>query len=155
MKKLILATVLCSSQTAFAQWGATAAYTRYMNTEDGANLGDYGSVAAWRSSTVGPLMLSPSLAAEYAPKTKFWGLMLGANLDYPVHERVGLDFMVWIWNDLNGTDFANAAYYAGGGPGASIFLGKWTLSPYVNFYRGFHGGVPWVIAPGVGVGYSF
>lgn len=155
MKTLLIAIALFTATPAEAQWGAMAGYTRYLNADDGVNLGDYGSFGAYRSSTVGPLTISPAIMAEYAPKTKFWGIMAGANADYPVGKRCGLDFMVWVWNDLVGTDFENAAYYAGGGPGLSIFLGQWTIQPYLNFYRGFHGGVPVVVAPGIGVSYGF
>jgi hypothetical protein len=97
--------------------------------------------------------LIPSLSVEYAPETGYWGLVLALVADFPVSDRVGLDVNVTLLHDQPGAKFSEAGYYIGAGVGCSVFLGKWTVSPLVDVFRGLN--VPgWSLVPGVNVAYT-
>ena len=76
--------------------------------------------------------LVPSLVIEFAPENGHWGFVGALVVDFPVTKRIGLDIDAVILHDQPGFDFAKAELLVGGGVGFSIYLGRWTVSPYVN-----------------------
>lgn len=92
--------------------------------------------------------LVPELAVEAAAESGHWGFVLSLVADFPVHARVGLDLDVTVLHDQLRGDFGAAEILVGAGVGFSIFVGRWTLSPYLNLFRDLS--VPgWALVPGV------
>jgi hypothetical protein len=94
------------------------------------------------------IALVPGLSVEAAPESGRWGLVASLVADLPVHQRLGLDVDVTLIHDQSGTDIAHADFLLGAGAGFSVFLGRWTLSPYVNIFRDLvvDG---WAVVPGL------
>ncbi|MDP2933613.1 MAG: hypothetical protein Q8N81_05810, partial [bacterium] len=99
------------------------------------------------------LVLIPGLAVEGSPEFNRWGFVGTFTVDFPMNRFVGIDLTTAVVHDQSGTNFAEAVYFAGGGGGISVFLGKWTVSPSVLVLRGVN--IPGKsIVPGVNIGYT-
>ncbi|GEM_PF-4739685 len=156
MKTLLVALALFTAHPVNAQVGVGVGYTRYLDNT-GFNLGDYASpMVAYNFSLNDTVTVTPAVGFEYAPKTKFWGPMVGANVDFKLHPHFGLDAAAWYWTDGTNADLPKAAMYVGPGAGFSIFVGNWNISPSVAYYRGWNGGVKTVFVPwSIALGYMF
>ncbi|MEW6429953.1 MAG: hypothetical protein AB1730_00485 [Myxococcota bacterium] len=82
------------------------------------------------------------------------GLVVVTTLDWAPNERVGFDLNVALIQDMPGVRFAESLFLLGAGPGVTVFLGKWAVSPFVNFF-GTLNGAGASIVPGVNVGRTF
>ena len=91
--------------------------------------------------------LIPELAVEASPDAARWGFVLTLVADFAVHRRLGLDVDVTILHDQAGADFGAAEFLLGAGVGFSVFVGTWTLSPYVNVFRDVSV-AGWALVPG-------
>lgn len=99
------------------------------------------------------VVLIPGVAVEYSPEFDRWGLVGTLVADFSIHDRVGIDLTAAIVHDQSGAVFDEAVFFGGGGGGVSVFLGKWTISPYALVLRGVN--VPGTsITPGINVGYA-
>ena len=85
-----------------------------------------------------------SVSYEFSPDQLHSGFVVVATLDWAVTKRVGLDLNVAFIQDMPGVNFTKSELYLGAGPGVSIFIDKWTLSPFVNFFGG-------LITPGASI----
>lgn len=95
-----------------------------------------------------------SLSYEWSFDQGRGGFVVVLTGDYALSERVGLDLNVAFIHDMPGVRFAESQLFLGAGPGVSIFLGKWTISPFLNFFGGLNvAGAS--IVPGLNVGYTF
>ncbi len=95
-----------------------------------------------------------SLSIEWSFDQGRGGFVGVLTLDYGLSDRVGLDLNVAFIHDQPGLKFAEAQFFLGAGPGASFFFGKWTLSPFVNFFGGLTvAGAS--IVPGLNLGRTF
>lgn len=92
--------------------------------------------------------LIPALSVEAAPESGRWGFVASLVADFAVHARLGLDVDVVVLHDQPRGDFAAAEFLVGAGGGLSIFLGRWTVSPYVNAFRDLSV-AGWALVPGV------
>lgn len=99
------------------------------------------------------LALVPGLSVEAAPESGRWGFVGSLVADFPVHPRLGLDVDLTVIHDQSGSDFAHADVLLGGGAGFSVFLGRWTVSPYVNVF-GDLAGAGWALVPGLNLAAS-
>ena len=97
--------------------------------------------------------LIPSLSVEVAPENWHWGLVAILTADLALTEKLGLDFDVALIHDQPGFKGLEAVFYIGGGTGVSFFLGKWTLSPFVNFFTAFGAG-GFSIVPGFNAAFA-
>jgi len=94
--------------------------------------------------------LVPELAVEASADSARWGFVLSLVADFAVHRRLGLDVDVTIIHDQPGGDFGAAEFLLGAGVGFSLFIGTWTLSPYVNLFRDVSV-AGWALVPGINV----
>jgi hypothetical protein len=78
------------------------------------------------------------------------GLVAAGTLDFPLSKRVGVDLNLTLIHDMPGVRLADSLFYLGLGPGASIFLGRWAISPYVGFFTGLSA-PGWSLVPGLNV----
>jgi hypothetical protein len=103
---------------------------------------------------VDKLTFIASLSIEYSFDQGRGGFVAVTTLDYALGERVGLDLNVAFIHDQPGLQFSQAQFFLGAGPGVSIFLGKFTLSPFLNFFGGLT--VPGAsIVPGLNLSRTF
>jgi|KBSMisStaDraftv2_1062788.scaffolds.fasta_scaffold1192939_1 hypothetical protein len=94
------------------------------------------------------LTLIPELTVEASPDARRWGFVATLVADFAVHRCIGLDVDVTLLHDQPGGDFGAAEFLVGVGGGFSIFVGTWTLSPFVNVFRDLS--VPgWAVVPGL------
>lgn len=87
-------------------------------------------------SLVQNLAFIASLSIEYSFDQGRGGFVAVTTLDYALGTRVGLDLNVALIHDQPGLQFSQAQFFLGAGPGVSIYLGKFTLSPFLNFFAG-------------------
>jgi hypothetical protein len=97
--------------------------------------------------------LIPSLSVEVAPENWHWGLVAILTADFALSEKLGLDVNVALIHDQPGFRWLESVFYVGGGAGVSFFLGKWTVSPFVNVFATF-GASGASVVPGVNVAYT-
>ena len=92
--------------------------------------------------------LIPELTVEASADSARWGFVLSLVADFAVHRRLGLDVDVTILHDQTGADFGSAEFFLGAGVGFSVFVGTWTISPYVNVFRDLSV-AGWALVPGI------
>ena len=94
--------------------------------------------------------LVTGLAVEWSPESDRWGLVATFTADVALSPRLGLDLNLAVIHDKAGGDLGGAAFFAGAGPGLSIFAGRWTVSPFVSLFHGLNVS-GWSLVPGVNV----
>jgi len=92
--------------------------------------------------------LVPELTVEASPDSARWGFVATLVADFQVHSRLGLDVDVTLLHDQPGGDFGAAEFLLGAGVGFSVFVGTWTISPYVNVFRDLSV-AGWALVPGL------
>ncbi len=103
---------------------------------------------------VGALTFLASLSIEWSFDQQHGGLVLVLTADYQLTSFFGVDLNVALIHDQPGVRFAESQFFLGAGPGVTFFIGKWTLSPFVNFFGGLS--TPGAsIVPGLNVARSF
>lgn len=95
-----------------------------------------------------------SLSVEWSFDQGHGGLVVVTTLDWALNERVGFDLNVALIQDMPGVRVAESLFFLGAGPGVTVFIGKWAVSPFVNFF-GTLNGPGASIVPGLNVGRSF
>ena len=89
----------------------------------------------------------PALAIEWSPDESRWGFVATGTADIALSPRLGFDINVSLIHDQAGTDFGDAIFLVGAGPGVSIFAGRYTFSPYVSLFKGLDVS-GWSLVPG-------
>lgn len=97
--------------------------------------------------------LIPELTVEASPDAARWGFVLTLVADFAVHKRLGLDVDVTLLHDQSGADAGSAEFLLGVGGGFSVFLGRWTVSPYVNVFRDLSV-AGWALVPGLNLAFT-
>jgi hypothetical protein len=92
--------------------------------------------------------LIPELSVEASADSARWGFVASLVADFAVHRRLGLDVDVTVLHDQSGADFRAAEFFLGAGVGFSLFVGTWTISPYVNVFRDLSV-AGWALVPGI------
>ncbi|HEX6835712.1 MAG TPA: hypothetical protein VF334_04025 [Polyangia bacterium] len=92
--------------------------------------------------------LVPELTVEASPDSARWGFVATLVADFQVQRRLGLDLDVTLLHDQPGGDFGAAEFLLGAGVGFSVFVGTWTISPYVNVFRDLSV-AGWALVPGL------
>lgn len=77
-----------------------------------------------------------SLSLEWSFDQRRGGFVVVTTLDYALGAHVGVDLNVAFIHDQPGLRFAEADFFLGAGPGLSFFVGRVTLSPFLNFFGG-------------------
>lgn len=95
-----------------------------------------------------------SVSFEWSFDQQHGGFVVVATLDYLVGEHVGLDLNLAFIHDQPGLRFAEAEFYLGAGPGVSFLFGKWTFSPFLNFFGGLRTASASIV-PGLNVSRAF
>src|SRR4051812_38356268 len=113
-----------------------------------AHLGLYPYIGLSLAFVLPRVTLIPELTVEASPDAGRWGFVATLVADFAVHRRIGLDVDVTILHDQPGGDFGAAEFLVGAGGGFSIFVGTWTLSPYVNVFRDLSV-AGWAVVPGL------
>lgn len=77
-----------------------------------------------------------SLSLEWSFDQQRGGFVVVTTFDKALGEHVGVDLNLAFIHDQPGLRFAEADFFLGAGPGLSFFFGKWTFSPFLNFFGG-------------------
>lgn len=137
-------------------YGATVGVSEYVGTPWVKHYGVYPNVGAFVSVPTSFGSVTPAFAFEYSPEFGVGGLMPSLAADVAQSDVWGVDVIASAWSDQATSDFSKAAYYAGLGAGASVFLGKVTLSGSANFHRGLNAAAAtWIAFPSLGASYTF
>ena len=149
----VLGLLACASEARAMDVALNAGATEVLTVPPLAHLAVYPAVGVSLVQPLEHVTLIPGLAVEYAPETGAWGFILSLVADFALNDRLGLDLDVTLLHDQPGAHFEEAALLLGGGVGCSVFLGKWTVSPFVNVFHGLN--VPgWSLVPGVNVAFT-
>jgi hypothetical protein len=157
MRGIVAATAvafaIASPHAALAgDFSANAGAIEVVGEPGGDHLGVYPYIAVSQLIPAGKVALIPSLGVEWSPEFGHWGFVPALTADWSLG-RVGLDLNVALIHDQQDHHWGDAAFLAGGGPGMSIYLGKWTVSSYVSWFSGLNvsGGA---VVPGLNVSRS-
>jgi hypothetical protein len=112
------------------------------------HLGFYPYLGVSLAFALPKVTLIPELTVEASPDAARWGFVLTLVADFAVHKRLGLDVDLTILHDQPGADAGAAELFLGVGGGFSVFVGRWTISPYVNVFRDLSVG-GWALVPGL------
>lgn len=163
MKNIVLLTIIASlfvSSVAQADnappvsYGANVGAIEVLNLPDEAHLGLYPYVAGSVIVPVGSTSLIASLGVEWSPEFDRWGFFGSFMVDIPITSWIGIDSMVAFIHDQPGSRWGESLYLVGLGPGATIYLNKWTISPSFVTFRCLNVEV-WSYVPGLNIGYTF
>ena len=147
---MIVVAFLLAPAPAFAGLGANAGAIQVIGEPHGDDLGLYPYVAVSKLYPAGKVAIIPAVGVEWAPRTGNWGFTGVVTADYALGSRIGLDLNAAFIHDQHDHHWSDAAFLAGGGPGFSVYAGKWTVSPYVSWFQGINvsGGA---LVPGINV----
>lgn len=95
-----------------------------------------------------------SISYEWSFDQQHGGFVVVSTLDFLVGEHVGIDLNIAFIHDQPGLRFAEAEFYLGAGPGISLLFGKWTFSPFLNFFGGLRTASASLV-PGLNVSRTF
>lgn len=156
---LALATIGAMS-TAHAEttYGAAIGVIEVRNAPDPTHAATYINGGGFAIVMVGPVSLIPGLALEYSTDIGSWGAVASGVCDIPIGRTpFGFDVVALLLHDQLGSDFANAALYAGVGLGGTWFVDEQTTFSFAwNYYRGVNdAAVPNSQGPTLFVGRTF
>jgi hypothetical protein len=115
----------------------------------GTHVGTYPGVGVSAAFSFDRLTVIPQLGVEYDFANKRAGFVPLVTLDYSIiPDRVGLDLGLILIHDQDRLDFSTSQFYAGPGIGFSVFLGRFTVSPFCNLFRGLNTH-DWSLVPGL------
>jgi hypothetical protein len=97
--------------------------------------------------------LIPGLSIEWSPDQARWGFVASGTGDIALTPHLGFDVNVSLIHDQSGASFGDAIFLVGAGPGVSIFVGTYTISPYVSLFKGINAS-GWALVPGVNASMS-
>ncbi len=121
---------------------------------DGDHLGVYPYVGGSYVIPGDDVTWIPALSIEWSPDQSRWGFVATGTADIALSPRLGFDINVALIHDQSGTAFGDALFFLGAGPGVSIFLGRYTVSPYVSVFKALNDS-GWSVVPGVNAAMSF
>lgn len=121
---------------------------------EGDHQGFYPSVMAGLGFEAGPVILVPSVGIEGCAELGRWGFLGAFVVDVPVSDHLGIDLAAQVAHDQEGGDWDEAVFAVGGGMGATVYLGPWSVSPMVSLL-GVPGEPGLFLSPSVSVGYTF
>ena len=135
-------------------YAANVGAIEVMNLPDETHLGVYPYIAGSIIVPAGSTSLIASFGVEWSPEFSHWGFVPSVMVDVPVSGHLGLDWMISFVHDQEAGDFNSALYFLGSGPGVTVYLGHWSVSPSFVTYRGLNVQA-WTFVPGLNIGYVF
>jgi len=120
---------------------------------DGTHLGVYPYIGGSYVIPGDDVTMIPGLSIEWSPDQSRWGFVATGTGDIALSPRVGFDINVAVIHDQSGASFGDADFFIGAGPGLSIFIDRYTVSPYVSVFKGITVS-GWSIVPGVNASMS-
>ena len=143
------AAILCASTPArAADFAVNTGFVEVVLIPERAHFGFYPYLGLSLAFPLPRVTLIPELSIEASPDAGRWGFVATLVADFAVHRRLGLDVDVTILHDQPGGDFGAAEFLLGVGGGFSVFVGSWTISPYVNVFRDLSV-AGWAVVPGL------
>ena len=121
---------------------------------DGIHLGAYPYLGGSIVISTKYATLIPGLSVEWAPEFNRWGFVANLVIDRALNGYIGLDWNLALTHDQEASKWDEALFLFGFGPGVSVFLGRWTISPSICFFRGLNA-PGWSFFPGINVSYLF
>lgn len=121
---------------------------------DGTHLGVYPYAGASLVIPGKDVTLIPGLSIEWSPDESRWGFVATGTADIALTPRLGFDINVSLIHDQAGTSFGDALFFLGAGPGVSIFVGRYTFSPYISLFKGLNVS-GWALVPGCNAAMAF
>lgn len=118
-----------------------------------AHAGFYPYIGGAMAFPAGPFTAVTSLSLEVSFDQGRGGLVALASLDYAFTKALGVDVFVALIHDQPRLSFSESLFFLGGGPGLSIFLGRWTLSPFLGLFAGLNA-PGWSLVPGLNVSWT-
>ena len=97
--------------------------------------------------------LIAALSVEWSFDQGRGGLVAAGTADFPLGPHLGVDLNLTFIHDMPGARVADSVFYLGLGPGVSIFLGRWAISPYVGVFTGLSA-PGFSLVPGVNVAFT-
>jgi len=147
---LLLVAVPVSAQEVAANVGAIEVVT----VPETAHVGVYPYAGISLALPVGQFTFVPGVSVEWSPELKRWGFVGTLTIDRKVSARVGIDLNLGFIHDQTGLNWGEAVYFAGAGPGCTVFLGDWSMSLSAVFFRELDT-LAWALVPGFNMGYTF
>ena len=130
-----IATLSVAAPARAADFAINTGFVEVVGLPERNQVGFYPYLGVSLAFVLPKVTLIPELTVEASPDSARWGFVLTLVADFAVHKRLGLDVDVTILHDQPGGDFGAAEFLLGVGGGFSVFLGRWTVSPYVNVFR--------------------
>lgn len=155
LASLLVAALATTSALATPSIGTMVGAGEYMNLPGPpVHAGAYVSSGIWAAFDLGRVVLIPQVAVEVAPETRQWGFIPTLTADFPIHRRVGIDITAMLMHNQADLEWSQAEVLLGGGPGVSVYLGSWMVSPNALFLYNFMTGSA-AFFPGVGISRTF
>ncbi len=121
------------------------------------HLGIYGAIeAGYIRALSSRFALIPSMGFAFAPDTHAWGGIAKLTAEWHISDYVGLDLIASVMHDQPGLHWSHAEFFAGFGPGVSLFLahGRLIVSASVLFMHNVANGSGGVVVPALLVGWK-
>ncbi|HEX8950981.1 MAG TPA: hypothetical protein VF945_04000 [Polyangia bacterium] len=148
-RPLAIALVLLASAPARAyDFAVDTGFVEVVVIPERHHLGLYPYLGVSLAFALPKVTLIPELTVEASPDAGRWGFVATLVADFQVQRRLGLDVDVTLLHDQPGGDFGAAELLLGAGVGFSLFVGTWTISPYVNVFRDLSV-AGWALVPGI------
>jgi hypothetical protein len=120
----------------------------------GGHVGTYLNAALSLAFPAGRWTVIPGLGYEYDFAHDRGGFVPTLTFDYAVvPDRFGLDVGAVLIHDMDHFNFSTSQFYLGGGLGFSVFLGRFTVSPFCNLFRGLDTH-DWSLVPGINLAWG-
>ncbi len=148
-RALALAVVLLSATPARAyDFAVDTGFVEVIGLPGRQHIGFYPYLGFSLAFPLPKVTLIPELTVEASPDAARWGFVATLVADFQVHQRLGIDVDVTLLHDQPRGDFGAAEFLLGAGVGFSVFVGTWTISPYVNVFRDLSV-AGWALVPGL------
>lgn len=155
MRRALWLCVLLALPARAADLGLNVGALEVLLLPEGAHGGFYPYVGASVTVPMSErLTFVGSLSFEWSFDQQRGGFVVVGTLDFLVAEHFGLDLNLAFIHDQPGLRFGDADYFLGVGPGVSLLFGKWSISPFLNFFGGLRLASASMV-PGLNVGRTF
>ena len=154
MKILFVTALVFFPVVASASVAVNAGAIEIVGVPNIAHYGVYPYVGLSTTLEYKKVFIIPGLSVGMSPEFNRWGLVATAIVDIPMNDYLGLDTVLAVLHDQDGSHWGSASYYGEIGYGISLTLGKLILSPSVSLAVPFSSGGGWSVVPGLNVSYN-
>lgn len=157
MRKILVAAVLFTAITSEVQAediGLNVGMIEVLGVPKAGHLGLYPYAALSIISATKEEILIPAVGVEWSPESDRWGFVCTFTVDFPITDKLGFDLNTALIHDQSGTDWDNALFFLGVGPGVSATFGHWVVSPYFEIFGQIRPPDPsFALVPGINLAY--